>query len=42
LLFKKLYARIVDFPIVEETFREILEEVFDIKHAKEVLRSMQQ
>ncbi|MDI6885111.1 MAG: hypothetical protein QMD22_01945 [archaeon] len=33
--------RIEDFPIVEETFREILEEVFDIEHAKEVLKGIE-
>lgn len=33
--------KIEDFPIVEETFREILEEVFDIEHAKEVLRGIE-
>lgn len=33
--------KIVDFPIVEETFREILEEVFDIEHAKEVLKGIE-
>ena len=29
--------KIEGFPIVEETYREILEEVFDIEHAKEVI-----
>ncbi|MHC1636223.1 MAG: ATP-dependent helicase [Candidatus Methanospirareceae archaeon] len=33
--------KIKGFPIVEETFREILEEVFDIEHAKEVLRGIE-
>jgi ATP-dependent Lhr-like helicase len=33
--------KIEDFPIVEETFREILEEVFDIEHAKEVLEGVE-
>ncbi|RZN34832.1 MAG: ATP-dependent helicase, partial [Methanophagales archaeon ANME-1-THS] len=34
--------KIEDFPIVEETFREILEEVFDLEHALEVLRGIEQ
>ena len=34
--------KIDDFPIVEETFREILEEVFDLEHAKEVLKGIEQ
>ncbi|RJS70897.1 ATP-dependent helicase [Methanophagales archaeon] len=33
--------KIENFPIVEEAFREILEEVFDIEHAKEVLRGVE-
>ncbi len=33
--------KIEGFPIVEETYREILEEVFDIEHAKEVLRGIE-
>ena len=33
--------KIDGFPIVEETFREILEEVMDIEHAKEVLRGIE-
>jgi ATP-dependent Lhr-like helicase len=34
--------KIEDFPIVEETFREILDEVFDLEHAKVVLKSIEQ
>ncbi|WP_456486664.1 ATP-dependent helicase [Candidatus Alkanophaga liquidiphilum] len=33
--------KIEGFPIVEETFREILEEVMDIEHAKEVLKGIE-
>ncbi len=32
---------IPDFPVVKETFREILEDFMDVKHAKEVLRKME-
>ncbi|MDI6640025.1 MAG: ATP-dependent helicase [Methanocellales archaeon] len=34
-------SKMPNFPIVEETYREILEEVMDIRHAKEVLRGME-
>ncbi len=34
-------SKIEGFPIVEETYREILEEVFDIEHAKEVLEGIE-
>lgn len=34
--------KIEEFPIVEETFREILAEVFDLEHAKEVLSGIEQ
>ena len=30
-----------DFPVIKETFREILEDHMDIKHAKEVLRKIE-
>ncbi len=33
--------KIEGFPIVEETYREILEEVFDIRHAKEVVEGIE-
>ncbi len=32
---------IPDFPVVKETFREILEDFMDIRHAKEVLRRIE-
>ncbi len=34
-------SKMPNFPIVEETYREILEEVMDIRHAKEVLGDME-
>jgi len=37
----EIVRKIEGFPIVEETFREILEEVFDIEHVKEVLRGIE-
>lgn len=30
-----------EFPVIKETFREILEDFMDIKHAKEVLRKIE-
>ena len=33
--------KIEGFPIVEETYREILEEVFDIEHAREVISGIE-
>jgi len=32
---------IPDFPVIKETFREILEDFMDIKHAKEVLKKIE-
>ncbi len=37
----KVVEEIMDFPVLKETYREILEDFMDIKHAKEVLRKME-
>ena len=37
----KVVEEIKDFPVLKETYREILEDFMDIKHAKEVLRKME-
>ena len=37
----EVVSKIEGFPILEETFREILEEVFDIESAKKVLRRIE-
>jgi len=37
----KVVEEIKDFPVLKETYREILEDFMDIKHAKEVLKKME-
>ena len=37
----KVVEEIKDFPVLKETYREILEDFMDIKHAREVLRKIE-
>jgi len=37
----KVVEEIKDFPVLKETYREILEDFMDIKHAREVLKKME-
>jgi ATP-dependent Lhr-like helicase len=37
----KVCEKFENFPVIEETYREILEDFMDIKHAKEVLKKVE-
>ncbi len=37
----RVVKKIKDFPILEETFREIMEDFMDVKHAKEILEGVE-
>lgn len=37
----KVVSKLPGFPLLEETYREILEDYMDIEHAKEVLRKIE-
>ena len=37
----KVVKKIKDFPVLEETYREILEDFMDVQHAKEILKKVE-